>query len=378
VVTLVLIGVTAVYATTFHKGMGYLKSQGIRALVGLAALFVGSRFHYAVWNRSVRWWLLVGSCCLLALTLLLGLAMGEAKRWLGNENLSLQPAELAKFALLVWLAGYLDRVREEGRERSLLHAMLLPGLAVGAVVGLTLLQPAVGTSFIIAAASLVLFIAAGVRWAHVGMTVLAAAVAFVVAVTCIPYARKRWSDFMHGKRDHQTQSLIAIGSGGPVGKGLGDGQQKFQFLPKMHNDFIFAQIGEEFGFVGSVAVYLLYLVFLLSGMRVSRDAPRPFGRYLAAGITTIIFMYALVHVAVTLGVVPTTGQPLPFVSFGGSALVSNLFATGVLLNISRYKQARAIVPASLLSRRPVAGVSKRLGSGRRRVIVLGRWALGGR
>jgi len=171
--------------------------------------------------------------------------------------------------------------------------------------------------------------------------------AVVLAIHCVPHARVRWQRFASGSRYHQEQSLIGIGSGGPVGTGLGEGKQKFLFLPKLHNDFIFASIGEEFGFLGSLAIYLLYGFLFIRGMRMSREASSAFGQYLAGGISVVIFLYALVHVAVTLGLIPTTGQPLPFVSFGGSALVTNLFAAGVLLNISRFRQTRITIPASL-------------------------------
>ena len=373
VVTLVLIGVTLVYATTCYKGIAFLKSQGLRAGIGLVVLFFGSRIRYTTWNRRIKWVLLLGSAVVLVLTLAIGLMFKAVHRALGSGTFSFQPAEFAKFALLIWLAGYFDRVKENGLERSLLWGLVLPGLAVFGVVGLTLAQPAVGTSFIIAVASLGVFVVAGVRWWHLLVTIALGVVVFVLAITCIPYAHDRWAKFRSGEHRQQEQSLIAIGSGGPFGRGLGESRQKFQFLPKMHNDFIFAEIGEEFGFIGSVAVCLLYLILFLYGMKISSETSGPFGQYLAAGITFVFFLYAVVHIAVTLGVIPTTGQPLPFISSGGSALLSNLFAAGVLLNISRFKRTRTVVnlPPSPRGRAP--HVSRPFGPARHKVLVLGRF-----
>jgi len=241
------------------------------------------------------------------------------------------------------------------------------------VVGLTLAQPAVGTSFIIAVASLAVFVLAGVRWWHLLMTVGVGVALFILTINYIPYAHERWERFTNGKHHQQEQSLIAIGSGGPFGRGLGESRQKFQFLPKMHNDFIFAEIGEEFGFIGSVAVCLLYLILFLYGMKISSETSGPFGQYLASGITFVIFLYAVVHIAVALGLIPTTGQPLPFVSSGGSALLSNLFAVGVLLNISRFKRARTVMNLPPLPRGRTLPVGRPLGPARRKVLVLGRF-----
>ena len=208
------------------------------------------------------------------------------------------------------------------------------------------------------------------------MTVAAGVMLFVAAINFIPYAHDRWQRFANGQHRQQEQSLIAIGSGGPFGRGLGESRQKFQFLPKMYNDFIFAEIGEEFGFIGSVAVCLLYLILFLYGMKISTEARTPFGQYLAAGITFVIFLYAIVHIAVALGLIPTTGQPLPFISSGGSALLSNLFAIGVLLNVSRYRRNRVTVDMPQPSRGSVLRFGPAAAPARHKVLVLGRF--GGR
>ena len=373
VVTLVLIGVTLVYATTCYKGVAFLRSQALRAAVGFVALFLGARIRYTTWNRRIKWALLFGSAAVLILTLVIGLMFKDVKRALGGGSFSFQPAEFAKYGLLTWLAGYFDWVKGKGLERRLVWGLVLPGIAVFGVVGLTLLQPAVGTSFIIALTSLAVFIIAGVRWWHVLLTVAAGVMLFVAAINFIPYAHDRWQRFADGQHRQQEQSLIAIGSGGPFGRGLGESRQKLQFLPKMYNDFIFAEIGEEFGFIGSVAVCLLYLILFLYGMKISTETSGPFGQCLASGITFVIFLYAVVHIAVTLGVIPTTGQPLPFISSGGSALLSNLFAAGVLLNISRYKRAKTVLSLPPSQRQQAFHVGRQPGPARHKVMVLGRF-----
>jgi cell division protein FtsW len=367
VVTLVMLGLIMVYAATYHRGFAFLKWQLVRAGVGLLALFLGTLLRYDILNRKVRWWLLVVSVVLLVVTLVFGMAAGAARRWFTFFIVSVQPAEIAKFVVLIWLAGYFTRLRESGKEWNFVNSVARPGAVVLVVTGLTLAQPAIGAGVIMAASCLALLFIVGVRLRYLVPVVAVAALAVVLTVNCVGYARDRWHKFASGDRYHQQQSLIAIGSGGPVGKGLGEGKQKFFFLPKMHNDFIFAEIGEEFGFLGSVAVFLLYGLLFLRGMRVGQEASGNFGQYLASGITIMVFMYALVHVAVTLGLVPTTGQPLPFVSFGGSALVTNLFAAGILLNVSRFRRNRTTVGARptgwtasgrALAGRPASGVGR--------------------
>jgi cell division protein FtsW len=344
-VTLVLLGLTVVYSATFYRGTGFLKSQLLRAAIGTGALLVGVRLRHTLLRLRVSWLLLGASVAMLVATLALGLSAGAARRWLGSETLSVQPAELAKLTLLIWLAGWFAHLKEDrdrsrqSVEHSFRRSLLVPGAVSAVVIGLTLAQPAIGTSFIMAASALAIFFVAGVRVRYMLLTLLVSAALLFAATTTISYPRRRWQSFIHGDRYHQEQSLIAIGSGGLLGKGLGEGKQKFLFLPKVHNDFIFAEVGEEFGFAGCAIVFALYALLFLRGVRISRECSGYFGQNLAAGVTTMLFLYAIVHVAVVVGVIPVTGQPLPFVSFGGSALVTNLLSAGILLNISRYRSS---------------------------------------
>ncbi len=335
VVTLAMIGLIVVYAATYHLGINYLKWQFIRAGVGLLALFVGMKLRYP----ALAGWLgrsLVGLVLLLLiLTVVWGRAVGDARRWVGF----LQPAEIAKFVLPMWLAAYFAELKGRlDKEWNFRNSVIKPGAVVLMFLFLTGAQPAIGTTAIMAVSSLFLFFIVGVKFRYLVPIGIVAMIGLVLLVQFVPYANKRWHDFSQGKCYHQKQSLISIGSGGPFGKGLGEGKQKFYFLPKLHTDFAIAAIGEEFGFAGSLAIFLLYGVFLVRGMQIGRKVNTYFGQYLTSGIVITIFMYAFVHIGVALGLLPTTGQPLPFVSYGGSALVTNLFAAGVILKISTFNR----------------------------------------
>jgi len=344
VVTLALIGLVLVYASTYHLGLAYLKWQFIRAGVGLVALFFGIKLdHTRLAGRASRTVVIILALLALAATLACGELVGVTRR---NILGVVQPSEFVKFALVIWLSAYFADLRDSGRKWNLRNSLLKPAAVVALVVGLTLMQPAVGTSVIMALSSLAVFFVVGVkkRYLLLGLAVVAALVVGAAQLvqrldgTKFYYAWKRWTSFGGGENYHQTQSLIAIGSGGVFGRGLGEGKQKYYFLPKLHKDFIFATLGEEFGFVGSVAVLLLYLLLLYRGMRIGRRTTTSYGQYLASGITVTIFLYSVVHEAVTLAVMPTTGQPLPFISYGGSALVANMFAAGMVLRISRFRR----------------------------------------
>ncbi len=338
VVTLAMVGLTVVYAATYHEGTDRIENHLVRATIGLFALFVGIRLRHTVLAGWFGWFLLGVVLGLMVVTAIAGRAAGVAHRWLPLlKKLSIQPAEIAKFVLPMWLAAYFARLKEKPeREWNLWRSLVRPGLVALGFVVLTAAQPAVGTTAIMAASTLIMFFLVGVRLRFLVPVTLLAIVALVVLVWRVPYAHDRWQEFISGKCRQQQHSLIAIGSGGVIGKGLGEGKQKFYFLSKLETDFAIASVGEEFGFAGALAIFGLYAVFLVRGMQAGRRSPHHFGQYLASGIVITIFLYALVHIAVAVAWAPVTGQPLPFVSYGGSALVTNLFAAGVVLNVSRY------------------------------------------
>lgn len=336
VVTLVMVGLMVVYAVTFHRGISFLKWQVARAGVGLLALFVGTRLRHTLFaGPKLRLAMLFGTVGLLLATIVIGRSVGVATRWLGF----IQPAELAKFVLPMWLAAYFADLKEKpARDWNFRKSVLVPGGVVVVFLVLTLVQPAISTTVIVAVAAFLMFLVAGVKLRFLVPIGLVAVALVFFAIRYTPYAQQRIREWREGDRYQQKQSLIAFGSGGLVGKGLGEGKQKFYFLPKLHTDFIVAAVGEEFGFLGSLALFALYGTFLVTGMLIGLRANSHFGQYLSTGIVMTIFMYAMVHMGVALGILPPTGQPLPFVSFGGSALVTNLFAAGVLLNVSRFQR----------------------------------------
>jgi cell division protein FtsW len=333
-IILVMIGLVVVYSATFHLTSRYLKWEAVRIIVGVIALYLGSKIRYIKLSGNTKNIILLIAFIILLVTIFLGRKVSGARRWIGI----LQPAEFAKLSLIFWLAGFFA----EGRGiDTRFKKQVLPALIVTLViVALTVIQPAVGTSCILFATSLTMFFLGGVKIKHIAIIGAITILVFLVLIFVFPHSRKRITDWWQGSRYQQNQSVLAIGSGGIAGKGLGEGKQKFQFLPKMTTDFIFSAIGEEFGFLGSLMIFLLFLIILFQGLKIALAAEDYFGYLLASGITVMIFIYALIHIGVALGILPPTGQPLPFVSFGGSALVTNLFAIGLVLNVSKFRIRR--------------------------------------
>lgn len=344
VVALTLLGVVMVYSSTFHRGFHFLKWHFLRAVIGFLALWLGTKLNiFRLTHASVQVFLLILAFGSLIAALFWGELVGVTKR---NIFGVVQPTEFVKFIAIIWLAGYFAKLTDSGKKTTFVNSFLIPSLVVGLIVGLTLLQPAVGTSFIIAMSSGILFVLAGVRFRYLFTGILFVALVAGLSLLIMPklrgsryrYIVDRWNKFRAGDRYQQQQALIALGSGGPLGRGLGEGRQKYYFLPELHNDFIFCAIGEEMGFIGCLGVMVLYLIFFRRSLRIARRTTSEFGRLLAVGIGVVIILYAFVHQAVALSIVPTTGQPLPFVSYGGSALIANLFAAGMVLKVSKYRR----------------------------------------
>lgn len=336
---LTMIGLIMVYSVTLHAGFAYLNGQILRICVGLCAMIVASIVPYKYYRGRIKDVLLIGTIILLILTLTIGRKVAVARRW----ALFFQPAEIAKYTIIIWLCGYFANLREkqnsgETKSKKLDNFPFLPLVAVGITVMLLLLQPAVGTSAILTLSTLLIFYISGVKLKYLFFIAVLGITIFSLSIVTIPYAKTRFNEFLNGTTYQQMQSKIAIGSGGVLGKGLGEGKQKFNFLPKLHTDFIFSAIGEEFGLIGSSVVLILFFILLNRGLKVGIDSNNDFGLLLASGITILVFEYFLVHLGVALSILPTTGQPLPFISYGGSALVTNLYAIGIILNVSKFRR----------------------------------------
>jgi cell division protein FtsW len=327
----------AAYGSSFL----FFKRQLLYAAMGSVALLGAARLPYRVWKRA--WAPMLGvSVVLLALVLhpAAGTVVGGAARWIQVGPFSLQPSELAKFAVVGAVASILS-ANVERLEVQPLRWMLPLFLIVGGVSLLVLLQPDLGTMTIIAATALLLLFLAGVRIRLLAITLFLSAGAGMALVLGWGYRRARLLSFLHPWSDPRNtgyqivQSLIALGSGHLFGVGLGASRQKWMYVPNAHTDFIFSILGEELGLLGELVVLALFGALLWAGIRIALRAPDAFGKLLAGGITAWLGLQAVVNLGAVTGIMPITGVPLPFVSFGGSSLVVSMGAVGVLLSVGR-------------------------------------------
>ena len=348
VMALSALGLVMVYSSSavlaadrYHSQTFFLERQSVRLLLGLVLMLVLSRVDYRVLQRLAPWLLGVGVLLLGVLLALHGGIRG-ANRWIQFASLTIQPTEFARCACVVYLAMLLDRKGE--RITDFRDGVLPAALVLGVLAALILKQPNLGSTIALLTTGLVLLHLAGARHRHLALIAGAGALVAILMVLANAYMRARifgwlghWGSTeadVQGKGWQLRQSILALGSGGLLGTGPGKGIQKFFFLPDPHTDFIYAVVGEELGLLGTAAVLLAYLVVFLRGLRIAGRAPDRFGFLLAAGLTVNLAVYVGMNIAVVTGLIPTTGLPLPFLSYGGSALVVNLAVVGVLLNIA--------------------------------------------
>jgi cell division protein FtsW len=349
---LVAFGLVMVFSATSASAaigegdpMYFLVKQGLYALAGVAAMLLLSRFDYHR-LRGLSPVLLVGALAACVAVLVVAPPINGARRWFLLGPVSIQPSEFAKLAVCVWVAAVLAR---RPAPRTMGELMKPVGWVVAVFGALILLEPDLGTTIALClmVAGLLLVSGTPVRLLAVATTLALALGA--AAIWFEPYRRSRLLSFLDPWQDPEgagfqsVQAMIGIGSGGITGEGLGQGIQKINFLPEAHTDMIFAVIGEELGLVGSTLVAGAFFVFAWAGFRVAAACADPFGKRLAAGVTTLVCGQAAVNLAAVLGIAPLTGIPLPFVSYGGSFLVVLLAAVGILLNIAvneRVDQAR--------------------------------------
>jgi len=278
---------------------------------------------------------------LLVLVLIPGIGKASfgARRWFKIGAFNFQPSEFAKLAILVYVADFL--ARKQNKIRNFWEGFLPLILVMGLVCALVIKQPDLGNSVLIATIVLIVMFVAGAQIYHVGMLVLLASPVLILSIVLVPYRMRRIMAFLRPLDDVQgvgfqlAQSQIALGSGGLLGVGLGKSAQKLFYLPAAHTDFIFSIIGEELGLFGTLAVIMLFAAFIWQGARIVKRVSDPFGHFLAFGIVIMIGLQAVINIGVSIGAFPTKGLPLPFVSYGGSALIFNMIAVALLLNISR-------------------------------------------
>lgn len=350
-ITLTLVGLVMMFSASavvagkkFDDSWYYLKRQLVWLTFGLILLHVVSRIDYIWWKRlSIPILGLIVVLLVMVLVPSIGEVKNGARRWLSLGPISVQPAEMAKLIAVMYLAAYL--ARKEERLQHFATGPLPPLLIIGIISGLVLMEPDLGTVVVIGLVTGALLFVAGMRLSHLSTLALCAIPIGLALILTSDYRLPRLMTFLDPSKDplnagHQiTQSFLAFGSGGLFGVGLGEGKQKLLFLPEPHTDFVLALVGEELGFAGTAVIILLFAVFVIRGFQISTRARTPFGRYLGVGITTLIGLQALINACVVTGLLPTKGLTLPFVSYGGSSLVVSLTGVGILLNISRDRQA---------------------------------------
>ncbi len=325
----------------FHDNFYFIKHQVMFGLLpGLLMFFVIMRIPYER-LRQCALPLFGFSLLLLVLVLIpgIGVKLGGARSWFNIFGISFQPAELAKLGFILYLAHWLDK---KGEGLSDFKTGFIPFMLITLLVlGLVALQPDVGTMMIIAAIAAVMFFAAGGRYRHIGLMVLGGVLAIFLLIKAAPYRAERFLTFLNPSHDPQgqgyqiNQALIAVGSGGMFGVGLGHSRQKFRYLPEVTGDSIFAIVAEELGFFLSSALMVLFLWFILRVCKVAEGAPDNFGRFAAIGIGAWIGAQSLLNIGAMINILPLTGLPLPFISYGGSSLLTLLAAVGVLISISQ-------------------------------------------
>jgi cell division protein FtsW len=347
-VALLSAGVVMVYSASavvaadrFHDPYFFLKKQLFWALAGAAVMLAALRCDYR-WLEKAVVPLLVVAGVLLVLVLVppIGQAINGTRRWIRLGPVSFQPVELAKLALVLYLAAFLAKRR--GALEDFRTGALPPLLVAGLMAGLVLLQPDLGNCMTLIVLTFALLYLAGTPIKHLALVAAPALPLIAMAIWMAPYRMRRITAFMDPWADARgggfqiIQSWLALGNGGLFGQGIGGSRQKLFYLPESHTDFIFAVLGEELGFIGAVGIVALFAVLVWRGLRVGLRAPDAFGTYLALGITVLLATQTLVNLGVVTGLLPTKGLPLPFISFGGSALLMTMLATGMLLNVSQH------------------------------------------
>jgi cell division protein FtsW len=333
---------TALSYTRFHNNYYYFIRQFLLGAVpGLILMYLFSRIDYHFWQKIAPFLILVGLGLLVAVLVPhIGFKVGGARRWINFGSFLFQPTEFVKLAVIFYLASWYDKRHEHVHD---LYYGFLPSLAiVGLTAGLIILQPDIGTMLVLALIAAVMFFIGGVKMRYIYATAAIALLVLWILVKAAPYRGERFLAFLNPSADSQgisyqvNQALIGIGDGGLLGLGFGQSQQKYSYLPEPIGDSIFAIMSEELGFIRVCLILLLFLFFAYRGFKIARMAPDTFGKLTATGITAWLTLQALINIGGITGMIPLTGIPLTFISYGSTALSINLASIGILLNISRY------------------------------------------
>ena len=322
----------------FGESGRLLGSHAMKIIAGFVAIFAFMNIDYKVYKKITKP-VLIGTILVLLITLVLGGEVKGATRWLRLGGFGLQPSEFAKYALIFHLCVLIAEKKERLKDFKTGFAPMM--IWIGAVTLLVLLQPNFSNGAMIFIISLIMLFVGRARFSHIALTLAALVPLLIAYMLSAEYRMQRIMNFLAGTGDTGSkgnyqlwQGIIGFGNGGIFGLGPGQSRQRDFFLPESYGDFVFSIVGEEYGLIGTLCIMMLFLTIMLRGMRIAKYARDDFGRYLAVGITTSITMYALINAGVTLGILPTTGLPMPFVSYGGSSMLFSSIAIGVLLNIS--------------------------------------------
>jgi cell division protein FtsW len=369
ILIMVMFGTVMVFSSSFAIGVreeggdGYyfLTRHLVYLIVGLAGMLVAMSIDYHVWRKVALPGLLIVMAVLLTMVVVPSIApeVWGASRWIQVGPISVQPSEFAKLGLVLYLASWL--ASKGMRVREFNYGLIPFAVLMGVLIGLIMLQPDLGTSLLLAAVGLSMFLVAGANFFHLGLVTSIGGMAFLTLALTTAYRRDRILVFLNPDADLRNlgwqlaQAKLAIGSGGLFGVGLGASYQKFAWLPAAHHDAIFAVIAEELGLVGAGFVLMLFIMLAWRGYRVAMRAPDPYGALVGVGIVTWMIVQAAINIGGITTTIPFTGIPIPFISYGGTSLVVSLVAMGILLNISR----QTVDPVSVKVRSNLRGVSTR-------------------
>ncbi len=329
----------------------FLFKQATFALLGLALMQVLMRVDYRRYRQPAVIWTALGLAGFALVAVLFGPRINGARRWFNVAGVGVQPSEFAKLVVVFFVAAILERRMD--RIDDLRYSLLPVGIVLGCVVALIMLQPDLGTALSIILIVGTMVFAAGINYRYIAGLVLVSLPAAYIVLMSADYRRRRmmvfldpWSDPL-GDGFQVIQSLIAVGTGGVFGRGLMAGVQKLYYLPYPHTDFIYAVIGEELGLIGTTVILACFCIIAWRGLRTAMRAPDRFGAFLALGLTAMVIVQAFFNISVVLGLLPTKGIPLPFVSFGGSSLLMSMLGMGILLNVSQHASASHVVTTDL-------------------------------
>ncbi|HZF02203.1 MAG TPA: putative lipid II flippase FtsW [Methylomirabilota bacterium] len=352
VAALLGLGLVMLYSSSMTRGGGHdLMMQLIWCVAGFMACVTATVLDYQL-LKKLAWPIFALAIFALASVFVphFGRASHGAHRWIAVGPMTFQPSELGKIALIIMLAWYCDRYQRQ--MQTFKRGILFPAALCAIILGMIFVEPDRGTTILLAAVSGAMLLIAGVRWKHIFIPAAVGAAGLAVSILHDPMRMNRIFAWLH-PQDHlngaalQAQSaMIGLGSGGWCGLGLGNGIRKFGYLPEIHTDFIFANIGEELGLIATLLVVLTFVIIAICGMRIAVNAREPFGALLAAGITLLISLQAAINIGVVTSALPNKGLPLPFISYGGSNLLAMLTCVGILFSVARHAPAREKISKS--------------------------------